>query len=66
MVAEYVNFCYFIGGDKIEYDEERIETKGANVVVATPGRLFDLIQKNLLNFKKLEVLIMDEADKLLD
>ena len=66
MVAENVNFCYFIGGDKIEYDEERIETKGANVVVATPGRLFDLIQKNLLNFKKLEVLIMDEADKLLD
>jgi len=58
--------CYFIGGDKIEYDVERIETKGANIVVATPGRIFDLISRNSLNFKKLEMLIMDEADKLLD
>jgi superfamily II DNA/RNA helicase len=57
---------YLIGGDKIEYDLERIQLKGANVVVATPGRLFDLaIEKHALSFRKLEVLIMDEADKLL-
>ena len=58
--------CYFIGGDKPEYDVQRIEEKGANIVVTTPGRIFDLIQKNTLNFRKLEILVMDEADKLLD
>ena len=61
-----IKTCYVIGGDKLEYDVDRITTKGANIVVATPGRLFDLIEKNALNFKKLEMLILDEADKLLD
>lgn len=61
-----LNFCYFIGGDKLEYDLERIREKGANVIVATPGRLFDLaIEKSALCFRKLEMLVMDEADKLL-
>lgn len=35
------------------------------MVVSTPGRLFDLIEKNALDFKSLEVMIMDEADKVL-
>lgn len=61
-----INLSYFIGGDKLEYDLERIEKRGANVVVATPGRLFDIISKSALNFKKLEMLVLDEADKLLD
>ena len=61
-----LKMCYFIGGDKPEYDIQRIEEKGANIVVTTPGRIFDLIQKNALNFRKLEMLVMDEADKLLD
>lgn len=62
-----LNFCFLIGGDKLEYDLERIEDQGANVIVATPGRLFDLaIHRQALSFRKLEVLIMDEADKLLE
>jgi len=58
--------CYLIGGDKLEYDLQRIKEKGANVVVGTPGRIFDLIEKRELSFSKLEMLVMDEADKLLD
>ena len=65
-VVNKLNMCYFIGGDKPEYDLQRIREKGANIVVATPGRIFDLIEKSALNFRKLEVFIMDEADKLLD
>jgi superfamily II DNA/RNA helicase len=34
--------------------------------VTTPGRIYDLIEKNALDFRKLEMFIMDEADKLLD
>jgi len=64
---EKLNFCYFIGGDKLEYDLERIEEKGANIVVGTPGRLFDLIvSKEALSLRKLEVVILDEADKLME
>lgn len=61
-----VNMCYFIGGDKPEYDIQRITQQGANIVVTTPGRIYDLIQKNALNFRKMEILVMDEADKLLE
>ena len=44
------NFCYLIGGDKIDYDLQRIRDKGANVIVATIGRLYDLaIEKKVLN-----------------
>jgi superfamily II DNA/RNA helicase len=65
-VLPQLSFCYLIGGDKIDYDLERIREKGANVVVATPGRLFDIsVDRQALSFRKLEVLIMDEADKLL-
>ena len=35
-------------------------------MVATPGRIFDLIEKNSLDFRRLEIFVMDEADKLLD
>lgn len=61
-----INCCYFIGGDKAEYDLQRITEKGANIIVSTPGRMFDLIQKNALDFRHMEIFVMDEADKLLD
>jgi superfamily II DNA/RNA helicase len=38
-----INMCYFIGGDKPEYDIQRINQQGANIVVTTPGRIYDLI-----------------------
>ena len=66
-VVPQLNFCYLIGGDKIDYDLQRIRERGANVVVATIGRLFDLaIERKALNFSKLEVLVMDEADKMME
>jgi ATP-dependent RNA helicase RhlE len=39
---------------------------GADVVVATPGRLLDLIQHNALRLSSVEMLVLDEADRLLD
>ncbi|EDO25716.1 predicted protein, partial [Nematostella vectensis] len=40
--------------------------KGADVLVATPGRLLDLYQQNAVKFSQLEVLVLDEADRMLD
>jgi ATP-dependent RNA helicase RhlE len=40
--------------------------KGARLVVATPGRLEDFLDRKLVNFRALRVLILDEADRMLD
>ena len=39
---------------------------GADIVVATPGRLIDLIDHNALSLSQVKALVLDEADKLLD
>jgi ATP-dependent RNA helicase RhlE len=40
--------------------------KGARLVVATPGRLEDFLDRRLISFQTLQVLILDEADRMLD
>ncbi|WP_158162643.1 DEAD/DEAH box helicase [Grimontia hollisae] len=40
--------------------------KGTDILVATPGRLLDLYQQNAVKFSQLEVLVLDEADRMLD
>ncbi|WP_460218129.1 DEAD/DEAH box helicase [Psychroserpens sp. MEBiC05023] len=40
--------------------------RGVDVLVATPGRLLDLQNQNLLSIKRVEVFVLDEADRMLD
>src|SRR5450432_128926 len=40
--------------------------RGVDVLVATPGRLLDLMQQNLVRLNRIEVLVLDEADRMLD
>jgi len=40
--------------------------KGARLVVATPGRLEDFLGRKLINFRLLRILILDEADRMMD
>jgi superfamily II DNA/RNA helicase len=40
--------------------------KRANVLVATPGRLEDLVQRRLVDLSRVRILILDEADRMLD
>ncbi|MBS4013312.1 MAG: DEAD/DEAH box helicase [Bacteroidetes bacterium] len=44
---------------------ERLK-KGVDVLVATPGRMFDLASQGFLSFKGVEILILDEADHMLE
>jgi ATP-dependent RNA helicase RhlE len=53
------------GGVRIEPQIFALEY-GADVLVATPGRLLDLHNKQALNFEHLEILVLDEADRMLD
>jgi len=46
--------------------QEQALRRGIEVLVATPGRLLDLMQQRLVNFSFLEVFVLDEADRMLD
>ncbi len=46
--------------------QERALRAGAEIVVATPGRLLDHMRFDYVEFKALEVLVLDEADRMLD
>jgi ATP-dependent RNA helicase RhlE len=39
---------------------------GVDILVATPGRLLDLYSQNAVKFDQLEILVFDEADRMLD
>lgn len=53
------------GGVKINPQRQKL-AKGADILVATPGRLLDLYQQKAMDFSSLEVLVLDEADRMLD
>jgi ATP-dependent RNA helicase RhlE len=53
------------GGVKINPQMMKLR-KGVDVLVATPGRLLDLYNQNAIKFNRLEVLVLDEADRMLD
>jgi ATP-dependent RNA helicase RhlE len=53
------------GGVRIEPQIALLQ-EGLDVLVATPGRLIDLYKQKAVNFEHLEVLVLDEADRMLD
>jgi len=69
-------FGYFVGvsslpvyggGDGSSWDQQKKAlTKGADIIVATPGRLIAHIQLGYVDFSKVQHLILDEADRMLD
>lgn len=57
-------FCIHGGVDQ----EPQIKqlNKGVDILIATPGRMFDLVSQGVLNLKRIEILVLDEADHMLD
>ena len=53
------------GGVKINPQMQKL-ARGLDVLVATPGRLLDLYQQNAVRFNEIEILVLDEADRMLD
>ena len=53
------------GGVKINPQMQKLRS-GVDILVATPGRLLDLYSQNAVKFDQLEILVMDEADRMLD
>lgn len=53
------------GGVKVNPQMMKLR-KGVDILVATPGRLMDLYQQNAIQFSQVEILVLDEADRMLD
>ncbi|MBB5188234.1 MULTISPECIES: DEAD/DEAH box helicase [Zhongshania] len=53
------------GGVKINPQMIKLR-RGVDILVATPGRLLDLYNQNAVKFNQLEILVLDEADRMLD
>src|SRR6478609_1530359 len=69
-------FAYFLGvssipvyggGDGATWDKQRKALEeGADIIIATPGRLIALLAAGTIKFERLEHLVLDEADRMLD
>src|SRR5688572_12166547 len=60
-----VRCASIIGGAGYKNQIDAIR-RGANIIVATPGRLMDFMEQGVLNLSKIDTLVLDEADRMLD
>ncbi|MCK9182696.1 MAG: DEAD/DEAH box helicase [Fibrobacteraceae bacterium] len=56
--------CIF--GGVSDVPQKRALSRGVDILVATPGRLLDLINQRVISLRKLEYFVLDEADRMLD
>ena len=56
----------FYGGVPIRNDIEKLKKSVPQLIVATPGRLLDLVRQKALSLKSVKHFILDECDKMLD
>jgi ATP-dependent RNA helicase RhlE len=69
-ISEYSKYLSFkseviYGGVNVNPQINRLR-RGADIIIATPGRLLDLINQKVVNLSKIEMFILDEADRMLD
>ena len=60
-----INCLAIYGGQEIK-QQAILLRKGVKIVVGTPGRLLDLLKKKVLKLSNLKVIVLDEADEMLD
>lgn len=60
-----ITCCAIIGGAGYKRQIEDLR-RGANIIIATPGRLMDFMEQGMINFSGLTTLVLDEADRMLD
>ena len=60
-----LNVAAIYGGSSIT-DQAREVKRGAQIIVATPGRMKDMINRRLVDISKIEYAVLDEADEMLN
>lgn len=61
-----VNSLAVVGGKRTKDQRDKLLHKRIDVVIATPGRLLDFMQQGLIDLSRVEILVIDEADRMLD
>jgi ATP-dependent RNA helicase RhlE len=61
----HMSVATVFGGTSVSKDRQAL-SRGVDVLVATPGRLIDLIEQGFLTLRAVEILVLDEADQMLD
>jgi len=61
-----LRFHAVYGGAKYEAQMNELRERVVDVVIATPGRLIDFANKNVISFKECTILVIDEGDRMLD
>lgn len=66
-LSQYLKVVCFscVGGTKVSEDRVKLNEGGIQVVVGTPGRVVDMINKGYLKTTHLKILVLDEADEML-
>ena len=68
LYSKYIDGLYTVavyGGASI-HDQARDIKRGAQVIVATPGRMQDIINRGMVNIKNISICVLDEADEMLN
>lgn len=65
-LSEYMKVTnhLLIGGKSVR-DDIDILNKGVQIIIGTPGRVFDMMKRNILNVDNLKMFVLDEADEML-
>ncbi len=67
-LAKYTNLriIAIFGGTGYKKQQDMLKSKPVDVIVATPGRFIDFMNKRMINPSKVEIVVLDEADRMLD
>jgi ATP-dependent RNA helicase RhlE len=60
-----IRTCVLFGGVEQSHQVQQLQ-EGVEIVIATPGRLMDLLDQKLIRLAKVEMFVLDEADRMLD
>mgnify|MGYP001479919303 CR=1 FL=1 len=64
MMTSFFSVCIYGGGDRKQ--QMKVVTDGVEIIIATPGRLNDLIEAGCIDVQSITYLVLDEADRMLD
>lgn len=60
-----IRVCAVYGGDSVRQQADDL-AKGPEIIVATPGRLMDMVERRHLHFDNVRFIVLDEVDRMLD
>ncbi|XP_037823764.1 ATP-dependent RNA helicase vasa [Lucilia sericata] len=65
-MGSYLNIRIVYGGTSSKHQGENIGRGGSHILICTPGRLLDFVEKGFITFEDTRFVVLDEADRMLD